>query len=112
MDISLFINAWLAACNAFDTLKYLDFYAPDSVLDDPSVGRKFMGHHEIKQYFESYFIGYNTQTERVDLVVHDAAHAQLEVTFTGDFAEGSLGGTFDFTFESGKIAFVKADLIH
>jgi len=56
MDIHNFINGWLAASNAFDTDKYLEFYQPDAILDDPSVGRKFIGHKGLRDYFESYFI--------------------------------------------------------
>lgn len=112
MDIQTFINNWIAVSNAFDTQKYLDFYTHDAVLDDPSVGRKFHGHKGIKDYFESYFIGYNTNTQIVGLQIKDEVSAHLEVHFTGNFAEGAIGGIFDFTFKDNKIAFVKADLIH
>lgn len=81
-------------------------------MDDPSVGRKFTGHEGIKDYFDSYFIGYKTQTELVNLIIQDDPHARPEVVFTGEFPEGKIGGTFDFTFNNGKIFFVKADLIH
>jgi ketosteroid isomerase-like protein len=112
MNIETFINKWIAASNAFDTEKYLNFFQPEAILDDPSVGRKFEGHKGIEQYFDSYFIGYNTHTEQVKLMVIDEGNAHLEVLFTGNFPEGKIGGTFDFKFKEGKIAFVKADLIH
>jgi hypothetical protein len=111
MNIEIFINDWITASNAFDTEKYLEFYLDDAVLDDPSVGRKFVGHDGIKEYFESYFIGYNTRTELVKLDIQDEQNARLEVKFTGDFPEGTIGGTFDFTFKNEKIETVKADLI-
>lgn len=110
--IESLINEWIAASNAFDTKKYLGFYLKDAVLDDPSVGRKFVGHAGILDYFESYFIGYNTQTKIVKLDIPDGQHAQLEVQFTGNFPEGKIGGTFAFTFKNKKIAFVEANLIH
>lgn len=112
MNIHDQIHNWIAASNAFDTNRYLDFYLPDAVLDDPSVGRKFIGHKGIKDYFDSYFIGYNTQSRIVRLVVVDSENAHLEVEFTGDFTEGKIGGTFDLRFRNEKIAFAKADLIH
>lgn len=112
MNISTFIKNLIDAGNRYATLEYLDFYHPDAILDDPSVGRKFTGHKGIKDYFVSYFIGYETQTKIVKLVIHDEKHAHLEVAFTGTFPEGNIGGTFDFTFKEGKIAFVKADLLH
>jgi len=63
MNIENFIKDWIAVGNSYDIEKYLEFYLIDGVLDDPSVGRKFIGHIEIKDYFVSYFIGYQTQTE-------------------------------------------------
>jgi len=112
MNAQTFIKEWIAASNAFDTKKYLEFYLPDAILDDPSVGKKFNGHQEIKEYFDNYFIGYNTHTEQVEIRITDEENAHLGVQFTGDFPEGKIGGTFDFKFKNGKIAFAKADLIH
>lgn len=112
MNIENFIKTWIAASNAFDIKKYLSYYQSEAVLDDPSVGRKFEGHKGIQQYFDSYFIGYNTHTEQVKLKIIDQHNAHLEVQFTGDFPEGKIGGTFDFEFNEGKIALVRADLIH
>ena len=111
MDIQTVINEWIAAGNAYDTAKYLNFYAEDAVLDDPSVGRKFSGHKGIKEYFDNYFIGYKTQTTLVRIDIADPENAHVEVHFTGDFPEGEIGGTFDLTFKDGKIAFATADLI-
>jgi len=112
MNIQALITDWIAAGNAFDLKKYLGFYLPDAVLDDPSVGGKFEGHKGIQRYFESYFVGYNTHTEQLMLQVIDGENAHLEVWFTGDFPEGKIGGTFDFKFKEGRIAYVRADLIH
>ena len=112
MNIKTFIKNLIAASNAFDTEKYLTFYLPDAVLDDSSVGRIFEGHKGIQQYFDCYFIGYNTHTEQVKLKIIEEANAHVEVQFTGDFSGGKTGGTFDFKFKEGKIAFVRADLIH
>lgn len=111
MNIETFIKNWIVASNAFDIEKYINFYLPEAVLDDPSVGRKFEGHHGIREYFDSYFIGYNTHTELVKLNIIDEENAHLKVHFTGDFPEGKIAGTFDFKFKEGKIAFVRADLI-
>lgn len=112
MNIHNFINDWLLASNNFDAEKYLEFYSSDAILDDPSVGRQFIGHKGIKDYFESYFIGYNTNTKLVNLNIKDEENVHLEVEFTGDFSEGKLGGIFDLKFKNEKIIFAKADLIH
>lgn len=111
MNIETFIKDWIEVGNSYDTEKYLEFYLKDAIVDDPSVGRKFIGHDGIKDYFESYFIGYQTQTELSKLEIKENS-AYLEVEFTGDFPEGKIGGSFDFIFKDDKIEFVKADLIH
>lgn len=110
MNIETFIKNWIEVGNSYDTEKYLEFYLNNAILDDPSVGRKFIGHDGIKDYFVSYFIGYKTQTElrKLEIKVNSA---YLEVEFTGDFPEGKIGGSFDFTFKDDKIEFLKADLI-
>lgn len=110
MNIEDIIENWITTSNAYDTEKYLDYFLKDAVLNDPSVGREFKGHDEIRNYFESYFIGYQTQTKILKLDIKDGNHAHLEVEFTGNFPEGVIGGIFDFTFEKDKIAFIQADL--
>ncbi|WP_379964372.1 nuclear transport factor 2 family protein [Epilithonimonas sp. UC225_85] len=111
MNTETFIKNWIAVSNSYDTEKYLEFYLEDAILDDPSVGRKFLGHDGIRNYFVSYFIGYKTQTELIKLDIRENS-AYLEVEFTGDFPEGKIGGSFDFVFKDDKIEFLKADLIH
>ena len=111
MNIETFIKDWIAVSNSYNTEKYLEFYNENAVLDDPSVGRKFVSLSGIKDYFVSYFIGYKTHTETRKLEVKENS-AYLEVEFTGDFPEGKISGSFDFTFKNDKIEFVKADLIH
>ncbi len=110
MDINAFIVDWITISNSYDTEKYLQKYLSNAVLDDPSVGRKFVGHKGIREYYTSYFIGYKTQTKLTSLDVKDNT-AHLEVEFTGEFPEGKIDGMFDFVFEGDKIATVKADLL-
>ena len=110
MDIKAFVLDWIAVSNSYNTEKYLEKYLDDAVLDDPSVGRKFVGRSGIRDYYTSYFIGYKTQTKLTSLHIQDNT-AHLEVEFTGEFPEGKIGGMFDFTFEDDKIAAVKADLL-
>ncbi|PJJ07327.1 SnoaL-like protein [Flavobacterium sp. 1] len=110
MDLKIFIQDWLAASNAYDTKKYLEKWQENAVLDDPSVGQVFKGQSGIRKYFESYFIGYKTQTRlvKLDIIADNKAH--IEVEFTGEFPEGKIGGIFDFTFKNGRIDKAKADL--
>lgn len=110
MNIKNFVEEWVETGNCFDTKKYLSFYCKDAILDDPSVGSTFTGHQGIEAYFTNYFIDYQTQTTLMKLDIQDSEHAHLKVAFCGNFPEGNISGTFDFTFKNGKIAFVKADL--
>ncbi|PZU85423.1 MAG: hypothetical protein DI529_10090 [Chryseobacterium sp.] len=111
MNIDIFIQEFIASSNAYDTESYLDKWHKNAILDDPSVGKVFKGHTGIRNYFESYFIGYKTQTRlvRLDVITDNEVH--IEVEFTGDFPEGKIRGIFDFTFKEGRIAKAKADLI-
>lgn len=111
MDIEKTIDQWIAASNSFDTQKYLDFYHDDALLDDPSVGRKFIGKEGIKEYFESYFIGYDTHTRKTELLIMGDHTAHLTVEFNGTFPQGKIGGSFDITFKQNKIIHITADLI-
>jgi ketosteroid isomerase-like protein len=101
MNIKAFLSDWIALSNSYDTEAYLDKYLHNAELDDPSVGRKFVGHSGIREYYTSYFIGYNTQTTMLNLTSKDNT-AYLEVAFTGTFPEGRIKGIFDFKFKDGK----------
>jgi ketosteroid isomerase-like protein len=111
MNINEFVKDFLDKSNAYDTKNYLDKWNENAVLDDPSVGKVFKGHLGIQNYFESYFIGYKTQTRLVKLEISTNDEAHLEVEFTGEFPEGIIGGTFDLSFKNGKIDKAKANLI-
>lgn len=104
------IEQWIAATNTHDTAAYLDFFSSEGVLDDPSVGHTYNGPSEIADYFESYFIGYNTQTRLIS-IERRADSLHVEVDFTGDFPGGQTGGTFDITFDDDhEFERVRADL--
>lgn len=110
MDINEFVKDWLDKSNAYDTEKYLEKWQENAVLVDPSVGQVFKGHSGLRMYFESYFIGYKTQTKLVKLNVISDNKANIEVEFTGEFPEGKIGGIFNFTFKDNKIEKAKANL--
>ncbi len=111
LNIENNIKDWIEASNAFDTKKYINFYSANAILDDHSVGRKFIGEAQIEDYYETYFTGFHTRTTVVDLKIADETHAHVKVEFAGNFPEEVLGGTFDFTFEREKIVHLTADLI-
>jgi ketosteroid isomerase-like protein len=104
------ISDWIAATNSHDTARFLTFFTPDAVLEDPSVGEVFEGHEGVGQYFDSYFVGYNTQTRLVRMEPRDGI-LHIEVDFTGDFPGGQTAGTFDITLVGDMISHVRADLV-
>jgi ketosteroid isomerase-like protein len=104
------IAAWVTATNTHDSAAYLAFFTDDAVLDDPSVGQAFEGHAGINDYFQSYFVGYRTQT-RLKSTEAREGYLHVEVEFTGTFPERRIGGIFDIALTSEhKIAHVRADL--
>ena len=108
--IHLAIQDWIAASNRHNADAYLSFFAEDAVLDDPSVGRAFIGKQGIAEYFQSYFIEYETQTRLVELQEQDGL-VHVEVDFAGKFPGGQTGGIFDLAFtQDGLIHHVWADL--
>ena len=105
------IDKWIEVSNAHDTDGYVSFFTPDARIDDPSVGEVFDGEEGLRRYFDTYVVGYNTQTRIVSVTPVDD-HVHVVVEFTGDFPGSPLGGYFDMTFAGEKISFILADLIH
>lgn len=110
IDHDALVTQWIAAANSHDTARFLTFFTADAVIDDPSVGDIFDGEEGVGRYFDSYFIGYNTQTRLVRTEPRDGI-LHVEVDFTGDFPGGQTGGIFDIAFDRDKISHVRADLI-
>lgn len=105
------IAEWIAATNTHDSAAYLAFFTEDAVLDDPSVGDVFEGRTRINEYFQSYFIGYDTQTRLVSTEPREG-YLHVEVEFTGSFPERRIGGIFDVTLTPERlIQHVRADLL-
>lgn len=109
-DQHAIIEEWIAASNMHEADRYLSFFSDDAVLEDPGVGRTFRGLREIAEYYDAYFIGYNTHTELVSVTARDD-YLHVEVVFTGDFPGVQTGGIFDIVFTGTKLSNVKADLI-
>lgn len=104
------IGEWIAVTNTHDAASYLAFFTEDAVLDDLSVGEVFEGRDGINEYFQSYFVGYDTQTRLVGTEPRDG-QVHVEVEFTGDFPERRIGGIFDVMLTADhRIQHVRADL--
>jgi len=104
------IARWIDVSNNFDTAGYLSFFTEGASIDDPSIGDVFEGEAGLRNYFETYFIGYKTQT-RVLSISPDEFFTHVVVDFTGIFPGGQTGGIFDLTFDGDKIATIRADLV-
>jgi ketosteroid isomerase-like protein len=104
------ITRWVDAMNAQDREGYIGYFTTDAVLDDPSVGEQFAGTSGILEYFDRYFIGYNTTT-RIVSVTSERDLVHVVVDFTGDFPGAQTGGVFDVRFSGELISHVYADLI-
>ena len=105
------IADWIAVSNAHDTAAYLNFFTEDATLNDPSVGGVFeRADGGVQRYFETYVVGYNTQTKLIS-IAPEGDHLHVVVDFTGTFPEGQIGGYFDMTFTGDKISFMHADLL-
>jgi ketosteroid isomerase-like protein len=103
------IEKLITATNAFDIESAVSLFARDAVVDDVSVGKKFIGALGVREYLEKFFIGYSTMTKLEFLEVADDLHAKAQVDFTGDF--GHETGSLDVTINNdGLIVTIYASL--
>lgn len=107
---STVLDGWLDATNSHNVDRYLAFFTEDAVLDDLSVGRTFEGREGIAEYYDAYFIGYQTTTRLVSTEDRDGT-LHVEVLFTGTFPGGETGGVFDIRFDGDRIEHIRADLV-
>jgi ketosteroid isomerase-like protein len=105
----LTIQKFIAAANRYDTQAILDFFAPNAVIDDVSVGVKFEHHAGIERYFTNYFIAYHTITQLLSTehATDDTTLARID--FTGDFGHETGGLRMRFN-EAGLITHIDAFL--
>ena len=63
MDIHAFVQYFIQTSNAYDLNGYLALFKEHATLEDVAVGETFIGHKGTKDYYNTYFIEYETQTE-------------------------------------------------
>ncbi|MBI4921544.1 MAG: nuclear transport factor 2 family protein [Devosia nanyangense] len=103
------IRKFIAATNAFDVETALSLFAANSVIEDVSVGTKFVGTTGVREYLETYFVGYHTVSKLMSVEMVDHHQAKAHLDFTGDF--GHETGFLDVTVgPDGLIASINADL--
>lgn len=106
------VSRYIKASNTFDENGYSACFIDKGVIDEKSVGRKFEGMEEIKQYFRDYFIDYKTNTEIQEYQIQDNI-VTIKVIFKGTFPNGDQGisGFYEFILSpTGKIEKLFADL--
>ena len=102
-------NELIAATNAFDVEAAMALFTPDAVIDDPSTGHRFDGHHGVRDYLTQFFVGYHTVTRLLSVEMIGDRQARMRVDFTGDF--GHEIGRLDISIDpDGLISRIDADL--
>ena len=109
MDLKKIIAHWLTVSNNFDTEEYIKIYDADAVLNDTTVSETYYGHKGIRNYFEEFFIGYNTKTTIVDITFKNANEVYINAVFDGN-SFSKLKGVFELTFLEDKIVKAKCYL--
>lgn len=103
------IKQFIENANLFDVDSALELFAENAVIDDESVGRKFVNKKGVRDYLETFFVGYNTKTQLDLFEITDDFNASIKVDFTGDFGHEKGGLNFSFNKE-GLIAKIDAYL--
>ena len=103
------IQSFIDATNAFDVETALSLFASDAVIDDVSVGEKFVDSAGIRGYLKQFFVGYNTVSKILSVTMVSDVRALVRLDFTGDF--GHETGILDMSInEEGFIEAINADL--
>lgn len=91
------IQQFVRAMNAYDVEAALALFAPNAVIDDVSVGEKFINTAGVRTYLENFFVGYHTVSKLESVEVSDDRHAKAQLDFTGDFGHetGALNVTIN-----------------
>lgn len=103
------VDALIASANAFDIPAVMTFFAPDAVINDIAVGTSFLGTSGVLDYFERYFVGYETATEIMSILPLGDNQLRARADFTGNF--GHEIGRLDMAFnDECLISHMEADL--
>lgn len=92
------IKQFIDAANAFDVEAALNLFADKAIIDDVSVGEKFVGKSGVRSYLETFFVGYKTRTRLESFEIIDSFNTKSKVDFTGKF--GHEKGGLDFAFDN------------
>ena len=103
------IEEFVETINIFDIEQTLQLFAENAIIDDVSVGEKFIGKSGVQKYLNTYFVGYNTNTILENIETVNGLNIKAKVDFKGNF--GHEKGGLDFTFNNeGLITRIEAYL--
>ena len=108
-NTSQLLYDWIESGNEYNTEKYISYFDDNAVINEHAIGIKIKGKKAIKDYFETYFIGYKTHTTITKLSVEDDYHTSINIRFVGDFPQKELDGWFNITFNQANDRIVFAD---
>lgn len=109
MQMKKQVKQFIDEINVFNIETVLQLFADDAIIDDVSVGRKFSTKKGVKEYLETFFVGYNTKTRLDSIEVTADFNVSTKVDFTGDFGHEKGGLKFSFN-QEGLITRVDAYL--
>lgn len=109
LNIKQIIKQFIKATNAFDVETALKLFSDKVVIDDVSVGEKFKGLKGVRNYLETFFVGYKTVSKLESVDVIDKRNALAQIDFTGNFGHETGGLKFTFN-EEGLIIAISAHL--
>lgn len=104
------ITKYIEMSNDYNVQEYVSTFSTDAIIKERSLGKTLLGKKDIEQYFNTYFINYQTHTEIKQFTAIDN-FIDMKVIFRGDFPEGEIGGIYKFTLNhNGLISILEADL--
>lgn len=103
------VDTFIRTANAFDVGGALALFAPDSIIDDVSVGDAFVGIEGIRLYLEQFFVGYRTTSKLLSIEQPDNSNAFVRLDFRGDFGH-EIGALKIKINSDGLIRRIDADL--
>ncbi|OOM81111.1 nuclear transport factor 2 family protein [Clostridium sp. BL-8] len=103
------IESYIDASNKHDVEAYVNTFSDSCEIQEKSIGSNLIGKNEVRNYFSTYFVGYETYTEIIEYYVKEN-FVDMRVLFKGNFPENEITGLYQFFIEEGKIVKLVADL--
>lgn len=110
-ELPAVVFLYIESSNKHDTEGYINTFSDQAVVIEKSIGKDLSGKEELKDYFQTYFVEYDTDTEIVEYSYFPDGRIDMKVLFRGDFSEKETMGSYVFTLKDDLIAVLEADLL-